>query len=252
MPPPSPDTRDLDSVLTQLDRIIDDSVLNQSRVGYFAAMYQQITREIKASIANAEFEDGLRASRLDRAFAQRYFDALAAKREGRAVSPSWAVALEAGQSKRHIALQHLLLGVNAHLNVDLAIAVSELAGLESPLSLQADFDRICAIFASFLDRMQNALLSVSPWLMSLDALGDPREMLLAFSVDEARHGAWRFAEQLTATPLADRPRLIDKRGLVIAELGRAILRPGVRTRWVRRVIRTREPRDPRRIIDALS
>jgi hypothetical protein len=88
--------------------------------------------------------------------------------------------------------------------------------------------------------------------MLLDALGDPREMLLAFSVDEARHGAWQFAEQLTATPLPDRPKLIAQRALIIAELGRSIVRPRFRTNWLRRVIRTREARDPRRIIHALS
>jgi uncharacterized protein DUF5995 len=250
--PHSPDTRDIDSVLTELERIIDDSVLSQSRLGYFAAMYQQITREIKASIANAEFEDAPRALRLDQAFARHYFAALAAKHDGKDPLPSWAVAFDASHSHRHIALQHLLLGVNAHLNVDLAVAVSELAGDASPLPLQADFDRICAVFADLLDRTQQALLSVSPWLMLLDALGDPREMLLAFSVDEARHGAWQFAEQLAATPLPDRPELIAKRSRVIAELGRSIVRPGFRTRWLRRLIRTREARDPRRIIHALS
>ena len=51
-------------------------------------------------------------------------DYLAHWRRGEPVSRSWEVAFSAIDEEGPIVLQHLLLGANAHINLDLAIAVA--------------------------------------------------------------------------------------------------------------------------------
>ena len=46
---------------------------------------------------------------------------------GRPVPRCWQVAFERGRTGDHVILQHLLLGINAHVNLDLAVAAAEIA-----------------------------------------------------------------------------------------------------------------------------
>jgi hypothetical protein len=192
-------------------------------------------------------------SRFDRIFADLYFEALDAHRAGTAVPAAWAVAFDATARRWPIALQHLLLGMNAHIGVDLGIAVTKV-NPGAPLDdLQADFDRINAILASLVDQVQAALNEVSPWLEFLDRVGDQHDEALAgFSVEVARNGAWDFAQQLSRADERDRPRLIAERFETVAQFGRRLELPGFPICLLTAAIRARESSDPARIIRALS
>ncbi len=62
----------IDDVLEALREVIDESVAAGSRVGYFAALYRQVTVAVARGIDEGVFDDGERMSRLDAPFANRY------------------------------------------------------------------------------------------------------------------------------------------------------------------------------------
>jgi len=269
-PPPAPlpvDTSEIDGVLTRLDALLERLRSDGSRLGIFAAMYRRVTRAVKAGILRGDFEDDERMSRFDRLFAEHYFRALSAYDPSlaplvtpSAISPSpaapppcWRVALEATQQSRPLALQHLLLGMNAHINFDLGIAVLEVSPGTPLEDLKADFDGINAILQSLVDDVQRQLGEISPWLGLIDVLaGRFDETLTEFSLTLARDGAWRFAQRLHSAPEGARPALLHARAERIAELGHEIARPGFPLNVAVWAIRLLETNDVRRAIDVLS
>ncbi|RDV14519.1 hypothetical protein DXT99_14050 [Pontibacter diazotrophicus] len=107
-----------DEVITALDNIIQQSISTNDRAGYFAVLYYLVTCRVKEEIIHHEFDDGPRMERLDVLFANRYLEAWHLWKEGRQPTASWGVAFRSATLAPAIILQHLLLGVNAHINLD--------------------------------------------------------------------------------------------------------------------------------------
>jgi Family of unknown function (DUF5995) len=116
----------IDDVLALLREVVDESTVSADRVGYFAALYRQITVAVARAIDDGVFEDGERMSRLDARFANRYFAALHAWRMRGEPSRCWRTAFRAADEDGPVLVQHLVLGVNAHINLDLAIAAARM------------------------------------------------------------------------------------------------------------------------------
>ncbi|MFB6249055.1 MAG: DUF5995 family protein [Salinibacter sp.] len=74
MPPHS-----IDEVLARLDRIVAAARRAEDPLGYFAALYRDVTARVAATIEDGGFDDGARMEWLDVVFANRYFDALDAR-----------------------------------------------------------------------------------------------------------------------------------------------------------------------------
>jgi len=183
---------DVDDVIAALDDILALGVREGHRWAIFAAMYRRVTIAVKHAIERGEFDDGPRMSRFDAVFALRYLRPLHAHLRGEPVPRAWSVAFRATEDPSLTAMQLLLLGVNAHINLDLGFSVVD-AGLE-PEPFRADFDRINAILAGELEGVQQALDAVSPWLSGLDRfMGKADERLGVFVVVRARDQAWRTA-----------------------------------------------------------
>jgi hypothetical protein len=222
------DFRSIDDVIRRLDGAVAWASAERSPLGYFAALYGGVTRAIKAQIAAGGFDDGPRMERFDIVFASRYLTAFEAHRAGRPATRSWSVAFDAGSDWWVLVVQHLMLGINAHINLDLGIAAAE-AGRGQPIeALRADFDRISRILASLVDETQDALASVWPAMRVLDWLsGGKDEAIINFSVDAARRSAWRAAVRLAGAEDGDVPGLIDTCDRLTAKLGSAVWHPGL-------------------------
>ena len=107
----------IDQVIQQLDNIIDWSIKSNSRLGYFAALYRKVTLKVRAGISDGYFENGQRMERLDVIFANRYLEAFEQKQKNITPSRSWQLAFDASNHWWPIVLQHLLLAMNAHINL---------------------------------------------------------------------------------------------------------------------------------------
>src|SRR6185312_479021 len=140
----------INDVLTILDGIIADCKAKSDPLGYFPALYRQVTLKVKAGIAEGFFDNGPRMERFDALFANRYFAAYQAFRSGGQPSKSWQVAFQSTRSGQLIILQDLLMGINAHINLDLGVVTGETFQGQALASFHDDFNKINAILAGLL------------------------------------------------------------------------------------------------------
>lgn len=244
----------IDEVIARLTEIIDESRQRQSRLGYFAALYRKVTVNVKEGIANKVFQDGERMARLDVIFANRYLEAYDLYRQGKQPTAAWQVSFEAAERWRPLILQHLLAGINAHINLDLGIAAMETSPGDKLPALQSDFEKINTILFNLVQPVQDEIGEVSPWIGLLEKI-DPSagDAIINFSMRVARDSAWRFALGLNALNAVELPGAIQRRDQEIAELGRLVVNPpGVVFNAGLTIIRLRESSNVPRVIDVLS
>src|SRR4051812_13174243 len=243
----------IDDVIARLDLIVINAIAEPSRLGLFAAMYRHVTMRVQHAIAAGFFEDGPRMDRLDTVFATRYLDALATWQAGGAPTKCWQVAFDAAQRADLIILQHLLLGMNAHINLDLAIAAATVCPGDALPALHTDFQRINEILAGTLDDFEAALAQVSPMLKLLTRFGDAAEDAIAnFSIRAARDDAWQHAGLLAAQAADQQRQAISIIDAKIAFLGRLIAEPGRALTAILDAINLEESTDLPAIIRALA
>ena len=111
-------------------------------MGYFAVLYHRMTKAILEGIENGSFQDGARMQRLDTIFANRYLKAWHAYTANQPCSRSWKKAFDACRGDKLTVIQHLLLGINTHINLDLGIAAAETSPGEAIHDLEQDFLKI--------------------------------------------------------------------------------------------------------------
>jgi hypothetical protein len=216
-------------------------------------LYRKVTAKVKEGIDAGFFDDGARMERLDVAFASRYLSALGRFEHGDRPTRCWELACRASGKSRPIILQQLLLGINAHINLDLGIAAAETAAGGALPDLRRDFDRINEILASLIGQVQHEIDAVSPWIGLLDWIGGRHdEEMLRFSIEVARTEAWRFATELAALGREDWSGPIGARDAHTAHMARVILNPGLPISVGLAVIRTAESNDVRRNIQVLN
>lgn len=249
------DLRDIDGVVTRLDEIIDQAVASGDRMGWFAAMYRRVTVAVRQGIADGRFVDGAGMARFDKVFADRFIAAWDDVHAGRAPSRAWQVAFDNAEKSRLIILQQLLLGMNAHINLDLGVAAatvapnSRLASGDAPEfwsgdtgRFRQDFDTINELLNELTDEFVAQVGDLSPWIGLLDRSGGRSDdTLVRWSISAARHAAWALTAALSKADGADQRRLIDEADAATAAIGEEIARPLLMLP-VLALIRTREPR----------
>jgi len=219
-----PQFTSIDEVLSELEKIISDAEKSGDRVGYFAALYHKVTSAVKNGIQKGDFEDGLRMARLDILFANRYIQAVNQWKTGdKQLTESWKIAFDGTKKSSLLVLQHLLLGINAHINLDLGIAAVEAISGQQIDNIHIDFAAINVLIGSLTYAVINALNRISPFL-SLMGLHSNRtnSILIQFSVGNARDGAWCFAEDLCKKNGEVYVNAIKDRDREISKLARAL------------------------------
>jgi hypothetical protein len=245
---PSP----IDPVIDRLGAILAAAQAEQSRIGYFAALYRRVTIAVRDGIA--EFSDPARMERFDVLFASRYLDALSARQAGGQPTRSWQAAFAATQDPQPIVLQHLLLGINAHINLDLGIAAAQVAPGDQLPGLKPDFLRINALLASLVPAVMAELAAVSPLLGLLEqVVGEHDDDKIAnFSLSTSRDWAWHVATLLAPLdPPAQAPVIatLDK---LVSGFARHLWHPDPILRAVYKLIRDQESDSPAQVIAVLE
>jgi hypothetical protein len=243
-------TDSIDMAIERMDRLLARAVEDDDPRGYFTAVYRAVTARIRDGIVDGEFADGERMERFDVRFANLYLDAVEAHDRGGDVSASWRTAFDAAGHPL-LVLQHVLLGMNAHINLDLGVAAARTAPGAELTSLRDDFEAVNDVLATMVDRMQDALAVVSPWTGVLDRAGMRLdEAVTAWSLHTARARAWDFAGELAA--VEDQDALVRARDEAVAGWAGRILRPGVPARWVVAAARRGERLDVGAVMTALA
>lgn len=237
---PSPITT-IDQVIATLDHIIAQSEKAEDPLGYFAALYRKVTISVKEGISNGVFDDGPRMEKLDVIFASRYIDAYNSYRNGKRTTLSWMKAFELSESYWPVVLQHLLIGMNAHINLDLGIASAEVMKGKNIEELQKDFNLINSILAILVKGVEDDLSIIWPtfkkilqWTKGVD------NFLVNFGMKEARDGAWKFAVELSQENEQNFEKAIAERDISIEKTGNLITNPGFIPSLIFKLIRLAE------------
>lgn len=242
-----------DRTISALTRVAERCAADGDRTGYFAAMYLAVTHTVRQRAADGRFSDAARMERFITAFAGRYLAAEQAWRDDAPCPEAWRAAFRMARRWRPIVLQHLLLGMNAHINLDLGVTTSELGEQGSIDGVRADFDAVNDVLSDLVDGCQNALGKISPWLDLADRVGDGGdETLIRFSLVAARRHAWSVAVRLSTLTGLDRQRAIDSVDASAARLAVAIEHPGIAASALLFAVRLRERAAPADVIRLLA
>ena len=251
-PAPIPPVTKIDEVVDAIQSIVDWSISASSRLGYFAALYKRITIAVRTALNEGAFENAARMERFDVAFASRYFDALNGYfHPERFPNPtrSWRLTFDGSHRPEPIIVQHMLVGVNAHIDLDLGIVAHTISPGGQLASLRSDFNTINAVLASQIDDVVLRLNELSPALAELYAVLEENEIfLINEAVKTYRDSAWRFATILALQPAFARPLTIWARDRKVAEQGESIYDPPGLTGLIASIVRAIAARESRDIV----
>lgn len=243
----------IDEVVDGLAAIVREAQQDGDRIGYFAALYRQVTVEVRRAIHEGQFDDGPRMDRFDTLFGNRYFDAYDAWRRDRSGPRCWRETFGLLDDERTIIVQHLILGVNAHINLDLAVAAARTSPGEDIQSLRRDFLLINDILGRVVLAVQDSVGVLSPLLSLLDQVGARTdEQILDFSVRQSREEAWHNAVLLAGQNEEERAATIERLDVRAAVLARLIARPGGLVQPALQLIRSTESDDVPAVIAHLD
>jgi hypothetical protein len=228
----------INEVIQFLDEIIESSKQEQSAIGLFTTLYREVTLKIKEGIDNGSFQDGPRMEKLDVIFANRYLNAYYQYQAKQKPSECWEFSFQKGEIFWPIVVQHLLLGINAHVNLDLGIASAQVSTVENIETLKSDFDQINTILSNLVESVEKCLIKIWPTLtIILKFSGKIDNFFIDFSMKTARDGAWKFANEFVALPENQREATIQERDIKITKIARLISNPGYLVSGVFKFIR---------------
>jgi Family of unknown function (DUF5995) len=215
-------------VIARMEQI-DGGLPRKDGVAYFNRLYLQVTRAVQAAAANVTFAAPDFTERLDVVFAGLYFGAAATLGTGATCPVAWRPLIEERSADR-APIQFALVGMNAHINHDLPLAVVQTCkelGVEpedgSPQ--HADYQRVNGLLAAVEGQ-------VAGWFETgliadiVDVIPRAVDNAVAmWSIADARDLAWTHAKLLWR--LRHDTALADAYGDVLARLveisGRGIL-----------------------------
>ncbi len=215
--------------------------------GYFPAMYARVTRRVVDDAEAGRFADGARMAKFAAGFAGRYLDASA---DPSTAARCWRGTFDVAGDTSLLIVQHLLLGINAHVNFDLPQAVVGLVDDGAELSaIRPDFDAVNDILASTYVDLMRDLDRVTRWTSKAAVAGGGR--IFNFSLRAARDQAWRSAVRLAAEADATRREDLARLDGLVAVLAFMVTRPTRPVRWLVPLLRRFETPDPERVTRTL-
>jgi len=171
------------------------------RRAVFLTVYTRMTAAVRDAIDAGRFDDPDWMRRYTVTFADYYRRAFRDFERGTmdAVPDPWIVAFSTAVEGSALVAQDAFLGINAHINYDLALTLRDVGIDPHRRRKRTDHDRIDDVLADLIDAQQAALANLyAPGIGDIDvALGRFDEALSLFSMTEGRAWAWRVATVLT-------------------------------------------------------
>ena len=210
--------------------------------GYFPALYARVTDRVQTAVIEHRFGDaaaGARIERFARRFAARYTGAKAGTPP---VAKCWQASWDVAGDDGLLIVQHLLLGINAHVNFDLGQVVVELVDDgESLEEIRPGFEAINTLLADTYPVVLHDLGRVSRWVGTAATWGGGN--LFNFSLRAARDQSWRLATRLAHLDDAERSSELDLLDDLVSVLAYLIARPGWPATWIVPLARRFEDHD---------
>ena len=243
----------IQGVIDNLDLIIAWSKTHQRPMGYFATLYRRMTVAVMNGIRDNLFEDGKRMEQLDIVFASRYLTAWEAYTHQQRCTNAWYTTFEACKNDKLVVLQHLIAGVNAHINLDLGIAAATIAPGDKIFALQNDFSKINDVIASLTAAVEDSLCKIWFPLKAIINIADHnQDAVLNFSITTARKTSWANALALAFMQGEIKDTHINTIDSAVVTIAGRIISPGMMTEMLLFPVREMESKDVAKNISLLA
>lgn len=209
-------TRDADPKLIELTEQSFDSVTDAyirlkrleaalrergDRRAIFLTIYTRMTREVQRGLSNEVFSDVSWMRAYTISFANYYRRAFLAFEHGDfgAVPAPWRIAFRTAITGENLVVQDAFLGINAHINYDLALTLLDVGLDPNRSGKYRDHTIINSVLARLVDIQQDALADLyAPGITRVDeVLGRLDEQFSHLTLREGREQAWRVATVTT-------------------------------------------------------
>ena len=227
-------------VIDQLTSIVAKAEAENNRVGYFAALYKKVTIAVYNKIKAGYFDDNERMEKLDVVFACRYLDAYQEYTQHKKCSACWQFAFDACNTWQPMVMHHLLLGMNAHIGLDLGIAAATVSPGATIENIHNDFNKINTVLCDLINEVKTSLFSMWPLskLISKLNMGKFENDLAGFSMNIARDAAWQSALDYNAgNGIAAKENYIIARDKDVADFSSQMLHPGAGVKTLAAIFR---------------
>ncbi|SHM32478.1 hypothetical protein SAMN04488057_10177 [Cyclobacterium lianum] len=186
----------------------------------FLGCYSMMSQNMYDAIGMKQFVNAEWVSRLLLRFSEYYFDALAHYDKQPAIAPAvWRQVHDASLNPEISVTQNLLLGVNAHINYDLPLALydclvktwRDLPEKERGL-LKQDHEMVNQIIANTIDAVQDSIINPSSWSMAAidELMGRVDEWLLSRLISSWRNEVWEVSLELLSSQAEEKRERIRK------------------------------------------
>lgn len=215
---------DQSAVTGRMDAQIEEWEKRSDHRAIFLRCYSMMTHNMLTAVRAGQFHDPDWVTSLLNHFAGYYFNALEAyEASGQSAPPVWMVAHEAADREGTLALQNLLLGVNAHINYDLVLTLVDILGPEWSDLIESqrqtryqDHCHVNTIIGKTIDAIQDQVIEIEQPDMDLidKALGPLDEWLMSNLISNWRDEVWDQAVEIleirgSEARLAKRGRIED-------------------------------------------
>jgi hypothetical protein len=169
----------------------------------FNRLYRSITASVLRGLGTRRFRDPDFVATLDVSFANRYLSTVRASvTEARVVAGAWRVLIERRDDPRIHPIQFAAAGVNAHVDLDLAVAVAatcvKMRSEPTSGKKHRDYLEINRIFAEQMRAFRESY-EQGPAARLLDGIAAPfLDLASDAAMAEARALAWKRAVELWA------------------------------------------------------
>ena len=202
----------LEHVVDGLSELERAALARHDRRAVFLTVYGQMSREMKRLLEARAFRDNDWVARYTIGFANFYREAYDAYDDGAPVAKSWRIAFDTAKEGTALVSQDVLLGINAHINHDLALALEQITIDPHREDRLADHTAVNEVLRTLTDAVSERVSELyAPGLAAVDThAGTFDEEISNFSLAIARENAWEAAVAL-ANARADIERSVIKR-----------------------------------------
>lgn len=242
----------IDGVLANLKALIGRCWTLSDRRGYFASLYWHVTSNIRNGIETGMFKSPDLVEKLDVIFANRFLAATQAWEQGGPLDKCWELSFRCDQSYWPLVAQHLMVACNAHIDLDLGVAVAQAVPEGELGAFKADFEQMNNVLASVLNLLNSELVTIWPlYKLVLQLFGKLETGIIDFGMAQARERAWSFAVELSKLTPAQREPVIARRDSVCAIASELLWHPPWPVRGIEYALRQGELNSVREIIEIM-
>jgi hypothetical protein len=226
---------------------------NDCRAGYFAMLYRRMTQRVQEAIVAKQFDDGARMEILIVNFANLYLQAWNGYTEKKTIGKAWTQVFMNAEKNNLVVLQHLILGINTHINLDLAKAAVQTCPGDAIYGLQHDFEKINDIIEALAQQIQRSLENIWwPLKLLTDIANNRQDAVLNFSISNARKASWANAVALSLISGPAHDHHLGEMEKMVTCIAEKVINPGLITAALLKRVVWMEPKEVHKIIDLLK